>query len=142
MTDTNFDPTTGEIIDQPPAAADGGRLYPAANTLGQFLAFLEDGQFDADVATDLRDLAAELHDVAIDAGGKASAELTIKVKISLEGAIFYLTPSHSIKRPVNKRPRSVAWLTEDNRFTPHKPHQGQLFGVLRDVNATTRVRDA
>jgi hypothetical protein len=31
--------------------------------------------------------------------------------------------------------------TEDNRFTPHKPNQGQLFGV-RDVTRSASLRDA
>ena len=44
--------------------------------------------------------------------------------------------------PEEKRPKSVMWLTEDNRPTRTRPGQHQLFGI-RDVGATpSRTRDA
>jgi hypothetical protein len=123
----------------PYRAADGGRLHPAASTLGEFLNLLEEGQFGADVYHDLKDLAADMHATAIQSGGKAKGEVTIKLKFSMEGAVFYISPTHSIKVEQPKRARSLMWTTEDNRFTPNKPHQGSLFGV-RDMSGSSEVR--
>lgn len=131
------DPVTGEII---PSAADGGRLRPAASTFGQFIGFLEDGQFDADVAADLKNMAAELQDIAAQQG-VAKGKLTVTIDFKVENAMFIIAANHKIKMPDPTRAKSVAWTTEDNRFTPHKPNQGQLFGV-RDVTSGAGLRHA
>ena len=123
-----YDTQTGEIL---PPAADGQPVRGAASTFGQFIAMLEDGQFDADVALDLKKLAAELSDVAA-SQGRAKGKLTVEVDFTMENAMFVIAAKHKVKMPEAKRARSVAWTTDDNRFTPNKPHQGQLFGV-RDV---------
>lgn len=132
-----FDTQTGEVI-QP--AADGRPLRHAASTFGQFIAFLEDGQFDADVALDLKDMAADLQDKAAQQGS-AKGKLTIEIDFKVENGMFIVAAKHKIKLPDPVRPKSVAWTTEDNRFTPHKPNQGQLFGV-RDVTPRGGLRDA
>lgn len=131
------DPQTGEIL---PPAADGRPLRPAASTFGQFIGFLEDGQFDADVAVDLRDMAAEIQDIAAQQGS-AKAKLTVEIDFKVENGMFIIAAKHKIKLPDPVRAKSVAWTTEDNRFTPHKPNQGQLFGV-RDVSERGGLRDA
>jgi hypothetical protein len=113
---------------------------PAASTLGEFINILEDGQFSADVYEDLKELAADMHATAIQSGGKAKGELTIKIKFTMEGAVFYLAPTHAVKAEAPKRPRTPMWTTEDNRFTPNRPYQGQLFG-MRDVSGGSAVRD-
>lgn len=123
-----------------PPAADGRALRPAASTFGQLVAFLEDGQFDADVALDLKSMAANMTDIAA-TQGRAKAKLTVEIDFTLENAMFVIAAKHKIKLPDEKRPRSVAWTTEDNRFTPHKPYQGQLFGV-RDVSRNADLRNA
>lgn len=128
---------TGEIL---PPAADGRPLRAAASTFGQFVAFLEDGQFDADVATDLKEMAASLQDIAATQGA-AKGKLTVEVDFKVENGMFIIAAKHKIKLPDEVRPKSVAWTTEDNRFTPHKPNQGQLFGV-RDVTPRSGLRDA
>ena len=117
-----------EILDQ--QAADGARLTPAANSLADFVLMLEDGQFDCDVANDLRDLAADMQ-ADLQAGAqKVSAKLTITVDIDLEptgnGPIFYLRAAHKIAQKQLKRQRSVAWTTEDNRFTPQQAAPGPV----------------
>lgn len=132
-----IDPQTGEIL---PPAADGRPLRPAASTFGQFIGFLEDGQFDADVAVDLRDMAAEIQDIAAQQGS-AKAKLTVEIDFKVENGMFIIAAKHKIKLPDPVRAKSVAWTTEDNRFTPHKPNQGQLFGV-RDVSERGGLRDA
>jgi hypothetical protein len=133
----NVDMETGEIL---PPAADGRALRPAASTFGQFIAFLEDGQFDADVALDLKNMAADLQDLAAQQGS-AKGKLTVEVDFKVENGMFIIAAKHKVKLPDPTRPKSVAWTTEDNRFTPHKPNQGQLFGV-RDVTPRSGLRDA
>ncbi len=138
---TDHDPETGEIIEN--KAADGGQRYPAAHSLADFIRMQEDGQFDADVAFDLNELAAELEQLAEDTGqGKLKATLNIKVEIVRDPAGFYVfAASHTIKRPTEKRKQSVGWVTEDNKFTPNKPRQGNLFGTVRDVTPRREVRN-
>lgn len=131
-----IDMKTGEIL---PPAADGRALRPAASTFGQFIGFLEDGQFDADVALDLKNMAADLQDLAATQGA-AKGKLTVEIDFKVENGMFIIAAKHKIKTPDPVRAKSVAWTTEDNRFTPHKPNQGQLFGV-RDVSSGSRVRD-
>lgn len=132
-----FDKQTGEIL---PPAADGRPLRPAASTFGQFIGFLEDGQFDADVALAMKDMAADLQDTAA-AQGSAKGKLTVEIDFKVENGMFIIAAKHKVKVPDPVRAKSVAWTTEDNRFTPHKPNQGQLFGV-RDVSARADLRDA
>ena len=133
----DFDTQTGEIL---PPAADGRPLRPAASTFGQFIGFLEDGQFDADVALDMKEMAANLQDIAAQQGS-AKGKLTVEIDFKVENGMFLIAAKHKIKLPDPNRAKSVAWTTEDNRFTPHKPNQGQLFGV-RDVTPRGGLRDA
>lgn len=133
----NIDMSTGEIL---PPAADGRALRPAASTFGQFIGFLEDGQFDADVAVDLKELAAQLQDIAA-TQGTAKGKLTVEIDFKVNNGMFVIAAKHKMKLPEAPRAQSVAWTTEDNRFTPHKPNQGQLFGV-RDVTRSASLRDA
>lgn len=136
-----IDQETGEILEQ--TAADGGARLPAAHSLADFIRMQEDGQFDADVAFDLNELAAELEQLAQDTGqGKLKAQLTIKVDITRDPAGFYVfAATHAIKKPVEKRKQSVGWVTDDNKFTPNKPRQGNLFGTVRDVTPRREVRN-
>jgi hypothetical protein len=132
---------TGELLEQRPA--DGGQRHPAAHSLADFIRMQEDGQFDADVAFDLNELAADLEELAEATGqGKLKAKLTITIDIAREPAGHYVfAAKHVIKRPDEKRRQSVGWVTEDNKFTPNKPRQGNLFGTVRDVTPRRDVRN-
>lgn len=140
-------PASEQVIDQGGTvdsliAADGGRLHPTCNSLADFVRMLEDGQFDADVTSDLRDLAEALEDLFMAQGGKLKATLNIKIELTREIDGYYLiAASHSIKKPTENRKRSLAWLTDNNLFTPNKPNQGSLFGTVRDVSARRNVRN-
>lgn len=118
----------------PGRAVDGARLPPAANNFGDFVRFLEDGQFDAELTEALKELAGEMANAAIDSGGKSKGKLTVTFDFSLEGRIFSIASKHKVDVPAAKRPKSVLWATEDMRFTPSNPQQGQLFGV-REVRS-------
>lgn len=127
-------PASERVIEQL-VAADGNRLHPTANTLADFVRMVEDGQFDADVTHDLREMAAEIENRMAMESGKLKAVLTLKFELTREPDGFYrIAASHTIKLPPQARKRSLAWLTHDNLFTPQMPNQGSLFGV-RDVSA-------
>lgn len=136
-------PARDQIIEHPPTtAADGGHVPGACNTLGEFVRSIEDGQFDADVFGELKDLNAALCDHAQHHGGKAKGKLTLTFDFTQEGAITEIRSSYKVTAPEEKRPKSVMWLTEDNRPTRTRPGQHQLFGI-RDASAPAgRVRDA
>lgn len=121
-------------------AADGGRLHPTAHTLADFVRMVEDGQFDADVTHDMREMAVELENMFMAQGGKLKATITLKFELTREIDGYYLIAgTHSIKLPKVNRKRSLAWLTQDNLFTPQMPNQGQFFGV-RDVMPSRAAR--
>lgn len=127
-------------IDQrPPAgtaggerAADGGHVPGACNTLGQFISSLEDGQFDADVMAQLKELAAQMNDQAR-YSGTSKGKLTITVEFKQEAQIVKLKAGFKVALPEAPRSPSIMWTTEDNRFTRSQPNQGALFG-MRDVS--------
>ncbi|WP_226018450.1 hypothetical protein [Novosphingobium sp. FKTRR1] len=127
--------------DQPsgPVAADGRRLYPTANTLADFVRMIENGQFDADVSTALRDLAADMEDQFAMNGTKLKADVTLKIGIVRDPDGFYrISGDFTVKKPKLPRKSSLAWLTPDNLFTPNMPRQGALFGTVRDVTSVPR----
>ncbi len=138
---TDHDSDSGEIIET--RAADGGQRHPAAHSLADFIRMQEDGQFDADVAADLNDLAADLEEMAEATGqGKLKAKLTITIDIQREPAGHYVfSAKHVLKRPDEKRRQSVGWVNAENKFTPNKPRQGNLFGTVRDVTPRREVRN-
>lgn len=136
--------------DAPPAsdqtiehAADGNRLFPACRTLADFVRMQEDGQFDADVTAALAEMAAAVEDQvrAYGRDAKIKAKLTLTFDITRMPAGFYTIASDfTLKTPKEKREQSVAWLTDDNNFTPNQPRQGQFFGV-REVPVSRSIRN-
>lgn len=122
-------------------AADGGHVPGACNTLGEFIRSLEDGQFDADCYQDVKDLSAALAEHAWRNGGKAKGKVVITLDFNQDGGITEIKSSFKVTKPEDRRPKSVMWTTEDNRFTRTQPNQGQLLGI-RDVSAPgSRPRD-
>lgn len=124
----------GEIIEATGVAADGGAVPGTCSTLGEFVRSLEDGQFDADCYTAIRDLAAEMQQHAWQNGGKAKGKVSLSIEFAQEGTLTEIKASFKVTKPEFKRPKSVMWATEDHRFTRTRPGQGQLFGI-RDVSA-------
>lgn len=121
-------------------AADGTRVAPAANSFSEFISFLEDGDLNRDLTEALRTLSHDMMATAIESGGKASGKITIQIGFSLDGKHFTIASKHKVDVPEAKRPKSIMYATEDGRFTPNNPHQGNLFGV-REVRGTG-FRDA
>lgn len=122
-------------------AADGAPVSPAANSFADFVRFQEDGQLNAQLSEELKALAHDMMATAIESGGKAKGKLSLTFDFSLEGKVFSIASKFKVDVPEAKRPKSVMWATEDGRFTPSNPHQGNLFGV-REVRGAGGFRDA
>ena len=121
---------------RPPAerSADGSRVAPAANNFADFVRMLSDGDFDRDLTVVLQALNSGMCAAAIEQGGKAKGKLTLTFDFALEGRVFTIGSKHKVDVPEAKRAKGIMWATEDGRFTPSNPHQGNLFGVreIRD----------
>lgn len=128
-----------DIIEQP-RAADGGHVPGACNSAGEFISSLEDGYFDNDLHQALRELSAKLNDHA-GANGVATGSVTISINFKQDGDVTEIKAAFKVKPPEERRPRSIMWTTEDNRFTRTRPHQGTLFGI-RDVTGERDIRSA
>ena len=140
MEDPSATPAAEQVVESL-IASDGSRLHPSATSLADFVRMLEDGQFDADVTYDMRELNTDMEEMFRAHGGKLKATLNIKIEMTREIDGFYMiVVKYDIKCPQEARPRSVAWLTDQNLFTPNKPNQGSLFGV-RDVSPRRNVRN-
>lgn len=122
--------------DTPPRAvsADGTAVVPAADTFDAFVRMIEDGDFNRELTGEMRRFAGELANIAIDQGGKAKGKVSLTFDFSLEGRVTEIASKYKIDLPQPKRGKSVMWQTEDGRYTPNNPHQGQLFGV-REVRS-------
>lgn len=125
----------------PLRAADGSPIPPAANSFSDFIRFQEDGQLNAELTEELKSMAHDMMATAIESGGKAKGKLSLTFDFALEGKVFTIASKFKIDVPEAKRPKSVMWATEDGRFTPSNPFQGNLFGV-REVRGSGGFRDA
>jgi hypothetical protein len=122
-------------------AADGGHVPGACNTMGEFIRSLEDGQFDADCYEKVKELSAALAEYAWTNGGKAKGKATITLDFNQDGGVTEIKGTFKVVMPEGRRPKSIMWRTEDNRFTRTQPNQQQLFGI-RDVSGSAeRPRD-
>lgn len=136
----NKAPLEGEIVGAE-RAADGGTVPHAANTLGEFVNMIEDGQFGADVNQKLADLAALMSDLAQATGNKQTGKVTLELTFTTEGGPFQLAAKFKVKEPEEKRRRTLLFTDERNHFTRTQPRQRQLFGI-REVDESGPIRNA
>lgn len=123
-------------------AADGGKRYPSVTQLTDLIFMLNDGAFNAACADKLKTFAADLEEIGCDTGKKIKGKITLSIDVEREAdGIYFFTPQIKLTTPTEKHGRTIGWVTEDNRFTPNKPRQGNLFGTVREVNQTRVVRD-
>lgn len=133
------DPETGEIIET--RAADGGQRYPSVTTLTDLVHMLNDGQFNADCAHELQAMTETMEEVGGAAGAKVKGKITLTIDVERQhDGVYFFTPALKITLPQEKAARTIGWATPDNRFTPNKPGQGNLFGTIRDVTPAREVR--
>lgn len=133
------DPRTGEIIET--RAADGTQRYPSVVTLTDLILMLRDGRFNQEVADDIAEFSEKLETIGCELERKVKGQITLKIDVERDhDGVYFLTPQLTTKTPTVKHGRTIAWVTADNRLTPNKPHQGNLFGTIRDVSADRTVR--
>ena len=132
------DRSSGEVLDR--VAADGRRKVPAASSFAEFVKMLEDGQVDADLHAEMQRIANALTDYHQMARSKAKGQIKITIDFAFDG-IFRIDTKWDTKLPKEERMGSVLFASDDNRFTPHRPGQGDFFG-MRDVNGPATFRDA
>jgi len=122
--------------------ADGGARYPAVTQLTDLIFMLNDGQFNADCAPKLGEFAGKLEELGCDTGKKVKGKLTLTIDVEREAdGIYFFTPQFKVALPPEKHGRTIGWVTDDNRFTPNQPKQGQLFGTVREVTPARVVRE-
>lgn len=123
-------------------AADGTQRYPAVTTLTDLILMLRDGQFNHDVADEIRDFSEQMEVRGCETERKVKGKITLTIEVEREtDGIYFFTPDLTFKLPKVPHGRTIGWVTADNAFTPNKPHQGNLFGTMRDVSAgKTEIR--
>lgn len=120
-----FDPTTGEILvaRSPEAPPDPD----AVRSFSQFIAVLEDGTTHHILTGEVRKILGALNEHAIEAGGKAKGELTLKLEFEQIGGSIEITPQVTTKLPKSKHVRTVFYTTPDGDLTRRNPKQRELF---------------
>lgn len=114
-----------------PLAAPGQPADPSATrTFSQVLGAIEDGVFHQEATEKLRDLIAQLHDVARDQGGKPSGSLSMDFKLTLDSGVVEVVADLKVKTPKSQRGKTIFWATPENHLTKRNPRQTELF---RDV---------
>lgn len=149
----NHDPQTGEILsDDDDRGLDARNLVAADNKpvakrsghLSDVLRMLEDGQFNADVSADMRDLAVAMEAHAHNNKGQAKGSITLKFDFVRANGMFVITPSHTVKKPVQKRDGTALFLGEDKSLGRNPVGQSALFGDRKprdDYEGPTETRD-
>lgn len=111
-------------------AADGAVMRTTANTGGQFIDLLEDGQFSADVQMALRRVAAQMTAITDMTHGKSKGRVTLTLDLEKEGETFSVRAKVTEKAPELPRPKSVVWQEPGGgAFTRFPPNQTQMFGM-------------
>jgi hypothetical protein len=150
----NIDQSTGEILSDddelgvnalPTQAADGGLVARRSGHVSDVLRMLEEGQFNADVSDEMRGLAEALKAHAANNKGSAKGSLTIKLDFSMANGLVVVTPSSTVKKPVQKRDGTALFLGDNNSLGRNPPNQAAMFGdrAPRDdwANENQQVRE-
>ena len=98
-----------------------------------FFRMLERGQLNEDMSNKLREVAAAMENHAMENGGDAKAELSLKIKFKLEKGVYDISVEPKVKLPEPKRDRTIAWVSPENFFCPQDPRQLVMFGKPREV---------
>lgn len=150
MNDTSFNPETGEIVEDTPRGLQkvgdsNGQVVPRqGRDAASVIAMLEDGQFNADVAVDMRDLVSAMEVHAHNNKGVAKGKLTIELDLTLANGVFVLVGGHKVKKPVEKRLGTALFAREDGALGRSPAGQYQSLGhqaELRDTVIDAKPRD-
>ncbi|MEA3246272.1 MAG: hypothetical protein U9Q74_08970 [Gemmatimonadota bacterium] len=100
---------------------------------------LEDGALDSDLTDDLVQLVHDMRAFALATGAKPRAKMTLSLEIKLDGGIFEVIPSYTVKPPKKPRSRSIFYATKSGGLSANNPSQTSLpLGPPKDVTATDR----
>ena len=104
------------------------------------IAMLNDGAFNQNCADKLRDFSADMEEMGVDTGKKVKGKITLTIDVEREhDGVYFFTPNLAFKLPPEKVGRTIGWVTDDNRFTPNRPGQGNLFGSIREITIEPRA---
>lgn len=123
-------------------AADGTARYPSVTTLTDLILMLRDGEFNLEVADEIKRFSEEMESRGCETERKVKGKITVSIEVERDvDGVYFFTPDLTTKLPKQPYGRTIGWVTGDNRFTPNKPNQGNLFGTMRDVSAgKTEIR--
>lgn len=114
--------------------ADGTEL----RTFGTFLGDVEDGELHGELTRAIREIVAELHNVAQDQGGAQKATLALGLVFKLDRGVIEVESTVKTALPKRRRGKSIFYATPDNLLTRRNPRQAEL--PLRDVNVPSETR--
>lgn len=120
-------------------AADGGRLPPPAANVADTIRLLGDGQFDADVSSELRALVRKMEAHGFHNKGVSKGKVVITLDIKLSNGAHVIKPSFKVVAPVQEQPGTLLFALDDGRLSRNPQGQGQMFGI-RDVNDARETR--
>lgn len=104
----------------------------ALHNFSQVIAALEDGDLNANLTDKMRDLIAEINDVAKEKGGKAGGTITLTVAFKYDSGVIEVCAADPVlKKPKETRRKTLMWATPGNLLTQKNPKQ-QSF-AFRDV---------
>ncbi|QEX18528.1 hypothetical protein FRZ44_38350 [Hypericibacter terrae] len=95
-----------------------------------FVGSLEDGKFHAELTQQLEEAVRELHDAAIERGGKAKAKIALTIDLKLDGGIVETAAEYKVTLPKAERGRTIFWETPEGHLSRANPKQTDMF---RDV---------
>lgn len=124
--DMRDDETQAERTTLAPATVlDNGELP----SFRAFLAALGDGEVEARLTAELKEMAAALSDVALASHNavKVKGKLAVSFEFSLEKGLTDVTVKTKSDLPRLGLPRSVMWITQRNNFSGQNPKQMTLW---------------
>lgn len=97
---------------------------------------LEDGALDHDLTQEMVDLVHNMRAFALATGAKPKAKITLSLEVKLDGGIFEVVPSYTVKPPKKPRSRSIFYPTKENGLSVNNQAQRTLeLGGAKDVTA-------
>lgn len=96
-------------------------------TFADFIRLLNAGALHQELGEELRQIAAELENFAAENGGMAKGKLSLAIEFKLKKGVYEIEADFKTMLPKTTRPRTIAWLTPDNFFTPSNPAQQDMF---------------
>lgn len=101
-------------------------MPPEGGKPKSFLAFLaeqDSGMVVEELSEDLRNATEAVENHVATYHGKATAELTVKVKLTLERGVYKVSVEHATKLPKAPASSTMMWLGVDGNLGQNNPKQ-------------------